>query len=72
MMSLSQLVKKHIDAAVAEAGGHGHPPDAVARTMLSFVIEIYKSNREADDIRAELQYAMDNLDPDQDYEFMRP
>jgi hypothetical protein len=40
--------------------------------MLSFVIEIYRSNREADDIRAELQYAMDNLDPDQDYEFMRP
>jgi hypothetical protein len=71
-MSLSQLVKKHIDAAVAEAGDDGHPPDAVARTMLSFVIEIYRSNREADDIRAELQYAMDNLDPDQDYEFMRP
>lgn len=71
-MSLSNLVKKHLDAAVAEAGEQGHPPDIVARTMLSFVIEVYRQQRDIDDIRSELQYAMDNLDPDQDYEFMRP
>jgi hypothetical protein len=71
-MSLSKLVKKHLDAAVAEAGEQGHPPDIVARTALSFVIEIYRQNRDIDDIKSELQYAIDNLDPDQEYEFMRP
>jgi hypothetical protein len=71
-MSLSTVVKKHVDAAVAEAAAEGHPADIVARTMLSFVIEIYRENRDLEDIRSELQYAMDNLDPDQDFEFMRP
>lgn len=71
-MSVSTVVKKHLDAAVAEAGEQGHPPEIVARTALSFVIEIYRKHRDVDDIRTELQYAIDNLDPDQEYEFMRP
>lgn len=71
-MSVSTTVKKHLDAAIAEAGEQGHPPETVARTMLSFVIAVYREHRDVADIREELQYAMENLDPDQDYEFMRP
>ena len=71
-MSISKIVKKHLDAAVAEAGEQGHPPENVARTMLSFVIETYKEYREIKGIQEELEYALRNLDPDETYEFMRP
>ncbi len=71
-MSISKIVKKHLDAAVAEAGEQGHPPENVARTMLSFVIETYREHREIADIREELEYAIQNLDPNETYEFMRP
>jgi len=44
----------------------------VARTMLSFVIHVYQEHRELADIREELEYTIRNLDPNEDYEFMRP
>ena len=71
-MSISKVVKKHLEAAIAEAGEQGHPPENVARSMLSFVIAIYRENRDVADIIEELQYSINNLDPDQEYEFMRP
>ena len=71
-MSLSNVVKKHLDAAIAEAGEQGHPPENVARTMLSFVIQVYREHRELADIREELEYTIRNLDSNEDYEFMRP
>ncbi len=71
-MSISSIVKKHLDAAIAEAGAQGHPPENVARTMLSFVIATYREHRDIADIREELEYAIQNLDPDEPYEFMRP
>lgn len=71
-MRISKIVKQHFDAAIAEAGQQGHPPETVARTMLSFVIEVYREHRDLADIRDELQYAIENLDPDETYEFMRP
>ena len=71
-MTVSSIVKKHVEAAVAEAGEQGHPPENVARSMLSFVIAIYRQNRDVADIIEELQYSINNLDPDQEYEFMRP
>lgn len=71
-MSVSNIVKRHLDAAIAEAGQQGHPPETVARTMLSFVIAVYREHRDLADIRDELIYTIENLDPDTDYEFMRP
>ena len=71
-MSVSTIVKQHFDAAIAEAGKQGHPPETVARTMLSFVIATYREHRDIADIREELQYAIENLDPNETYEFMRP
>ena len=71
-MSVSKIVKKHLDAAIAEAGRQGHQPETVARTMLSFVLAVYREDCEIADIREELQYIIENLDPDEPYEFMRP
>lgn len=72
MAGLSDIAKKHMDAAVAEAAETGYPPDDIARTMLSFVILVMREHKEPKDIIDELQYVADNLDPDREYTFMRP
>lgn len=72
MASLSDIVSKHLDAAVAEAGAVGYPPEDVARTMLAFVVKIYRETKPIDEIATELRGVIDNLDPDDEYTFMRP
>ena len=71
-MSVSNIVKQHLDAAIAGADQQGHPPETVARTMPSFVIVAYREHRELADTHNELFYTIKNLDPDTDYEFMQP
>jgi len=66
------LVKGHIDAMMAEAAEKNIPADIVGRTLLNEVIEIYRRTRSNDDISSELRFVADNLDPDTDFEFMRP
>lgn len=72
MASISTIVKKHVEAAVAEAGETGYSREEVARSMMSFVMQIYRENRPVEDIAEELRYIIDNLDPDEQYAFMRP
>jgi len=72
MSSLSTIVAKHVDATVAEAQAAGFPPDDVARTLLSFVMQIWREHRSPAEIADELRYVLDNLDPDEEYTFMRP
>ena len=71
-MSVSNIVKQHLDAAIAGADQQGHPPKTVARTMPFFVIAVYREHRELANTRDELIYTTENLDPDTDYEFMQP
>ena len=71
-MSVSNIVKSHLDAANTDASQQVYPPETVARTMLSFVIAVYRKDHELADIRDELIYTIENLDPDTDYEFMQP
>jgi hypothetical protein len=70
-MSNWEMVHRHVEAALAEASTRGTPPDAVASLLISEAIRILKASRPVDDIRAELQFAIENL-TDRDYEFMRP
>jgi len=72
MSSLSTIVGQHVDAAVAEAGAAGFPADDVARTLLSFVMQIWREQRSPEQIADELKFVLDNLDPDEEYSFMRP
>lgn len=72
MASISSIVKKHVEAAVAEAAETGYSAEDTARSMLSFVMAIYRENREVEAIAEELRYVIDNLDPDREYAFMRP
>lgn len=70
-MSLYFIVSPHVQAAVEDGARASHPPEAVASTLLGEAIRILKQHRSPADVRAELQFAIDNLE-DRDYEFMRP
>lgn len=71
MSSAWELVNRHVEAALAEAAGIGLPAETVASTLIAEAVRILKTRRAPDDIRAELQFAIENLQ-DRDYEFMRP
>jgi len=68
----SSIVKRHLDAALEEAAGRGIPPETIARSLFSFVLQIYKETRSPQDIAEELRAAAENLDDDEEYPFMRP
>lgn len=72
MSDIWSIVHPHVEAAMAEAAGAGHPADTVGRALLGMSIELFRRTRDASDIRRELEAALDNLDPDEDYNFMRP
>lgn len=70
-MSAYQLVNKHVEAALAEAQATGMAPETIASNLLAEAVRILKQHRPLDNVRSELQFAIENLE-DRDYEFMRP
>lgn len=71
-MSTYELVAKHVEAALAEAGPKGIADDVVARCLLSEAVRLFKRSRSNDDIASELAGLADNLDDDATYAFIRP
>lgn len=72
MSSDSELVERHVSALRDEARAAGVPTDVLGRMLVQQAIGIWKAERDWRDIARELQFIADNLDPDTDYEFMRP
>lgn len=70
-MSAWEMVNRHVEAALAEGASTGVPAETVASNLITEAVRILKLSRPLPDIRAELQFAIDNLE-DRDYEFMRP
>lgn len=71
-MSDRQVIRRHLEALLAEAQAARIPSEVVGRMLLDEIIELWRATRSTDDIAAELQYMIENLDPDQDYAFIRP
>ena len=71
-MSDRDIIRRHFHALLAEASASGMRNDAVGRMLLDEVIALWLRERPVKDIETELRYTLDNLDPDQDYTFMRP
>ncbi len=71
-MNVSQIARKHFEAALCKAEKAGYGSDSVARSMLSLVVSKYLESRSVADVRSELLDAAENCDPDRDYPFMRP
>lgn len=71
MTSSYEIAHRHLEAALAEGGRHGVPPDTMAGILISDAVRVLKSCRSLEDIKSELAFVIDNLE-DRDYEFMRP
>lgn len=71
-MSDRDVILPHLEALLAAASASRIPRDVVGRILLDEVVALWRTERSLEDIAAELRYAIDNLDPDQDYAFMRP
>jgi hypothetical protein len=67
-----ELVQKHLQALVAEAEQRGIPSDVLGRVALQEILALWQRTRSWQDIAAELEFTARSLDPDADFEFMRP
>jgi hypothetical protein len=66
------IVKKHLEALLADAARGGTPPDVIGRILLEEVTALWMRSRSWNDVAAELEFHARSLDPDADFEFMRP
>lgn len=71
-MSAYSIAKQQVDAALAAAAEAGVDDEAVLRALLATLAERYRECKGADDLRAVLQFQIDNSEGDEDYMFMRP
>lgn len=71
MSGVREQVRQQLDAAIADAISHGDA-DTVCRTMLQELTGRWLEKRSLDDVQGELRFVADSLDPNTDFEFMRP
>ncbi len=71
-MSAYTIARGAVEKALAEAAEGGFDSDTVLRALLATVAERYRELKGPDDLRAVLQYQLDNAQGDEDYMFMRP
>lgn len=71
-MSAYGIAREHVDAALGRAEADGIDADTLLRAMLATLAERYRDLKGPDDLRAVLQYQLDNSQGDEDYMFMRP
>ena len=72
MVTERELVRERVAALAREADSAGLDAQMVARALVEQGIELWKAHRSIDDISSELRFIADSLDPDADFEFMRP
>ena len=71
-MSVYTIARSHIDAAIADAMAAKLPTGDCLHAILVTVADALKRERGVADTRRALEFQMNNLADDIDYEFMRP
>lgn len=71
-MTPSQLARKHVSAALAEAAAVPVDRDATLRAVISEVVHAFLEKKSVAEVQRELREAADHADPDEDFTFMRP
>ena len=71
-MSAYSIARQHVDGALADAATSGVDGETLLRALLATMAERYRDLKGPDDLRAVLQYQIDNCRGDEDYMFMRP
>ena len=72
MQAANEIAKSHFQAMLAEAKQRGIPTDILGRALLQEVLQLWLKERSHEDVASELKFKADNLDPETDFEFMRP
>jgi len=72
MSTARELVSGHVAALLEQARRENVPTDVVGRLLLERVIALWRESRSTEDVASELRFAIENLDGDQDFAFMRP
>jgi hypothetical protein len=71
-MSAYGIARQQVDGALAAAQAEGIDGETVLRAVLATLVERYREIRGVEDLRAVLQFQLDNCRGDEDYMFMRP
>jgi hypothetical protein len=71
-MSAHSIAQAHVAAVVEEASAARIPTADALHALLVTVVQAYKSTHGIPDTRGALEFQMNNLADDLDYEFMRP
>jgi len=71
-MSAYSIARQQVEGALEAARAGGIDGDVVLRALLSTLVERYRELKGVEDLRAVLQFQMENCRGDEDYMFMRP
>jgi hypothetical protein len=71
-VSAYSIARAHVDGALADAGETGVDAETLLRALLATMVERYRDLKGPNDLKAVLQYQLDNCRGDEDYMFMRP
>lgn len=71
-MSAYGIARQQVDGALQAAQAEGIDGETVLRAVLATLVERYREIKGVEDLRAVLQFQLDNCRGDEDYMFMRP
>lgn len=71
-MTPSQLARKHVAAALAEAAAMPVDRDATLRAVIAEVVHAFLETKPLAEVQRELRDAADHADPGEEFAFMRP
>ena len=72
MASPTEIVRRHVQSAIAEAAGAGIAADQVGRTLLDVAAEILGRDRSPQEVAEEMMFIARNIGDEEDHSFMRP
>lgn len=72
MPSPSEIVRRHVDAALAEASENGIAADQIGRSLLDIAAEVLGRDRSPQDVADEMMFIARNIADEEDHSFMRP
>lgn len=67
-----ELARASFAALLSEAESAQADPDVLGRALLNEIVSFWRKTRSWTDVAEELRFTADSLDPETDFEFMRP
>lgn len=72
MASPTEIVRRHVEAALAEAAAAGIAADQIGRSMLDVAAEVLGRDRSPQEVAEEMMFIARNIGDEEDHSFMRP